>query len=246
MKLSTFFGLGDAIYLRAVALHLLERKEQVEVYTPWPELFTDIPVVLNLHLSPPRDIVWLRYDLNAPAIPGLNEFKVRCLNAGIKDSVELRLDWKVKNKELVDKVLREAAGRQIFFYQPTRKVKTAAQASWAPRRDAFNSFVRAHNDYFRIKVGHPGWVQLDCEQECELDLCGKCSIHDAFDIATVADLFFGEPNHVTTLAQALDKPFTMMLPRKTSRNGQMTAEWQIVKPCGRAIYDDIEPMRMAA
>lgn len=201
-------GLGDAIYLRAVTLHLLERGEAVTVFTPWPQLFADLDVIVK-----PRTELVYGGDLRRLATKGEivcgDDFRARCINAGIAEPVALRMGWKLKNTALRDRILREAAGRKIFVYQPLKVTHNPEQELLQPRREAYERFIAAHAGCYRIRIGHPPFVQ-ESSAPYELDLYGKAFIDDTFDVGLIGDIFFSEPCFVNVMAEAMDKQLICM------------------------------------
>lgn len=201
-------GLGDAIYLRAIALNFLRRGKSVVVSTHWPQLFADMPVKISPDDGTYRGIGFsLHHKLSGvyQEYAGLDQFRLWCIRAGIPDA-EFDLRWTVRNTELCGKVKRNAAGRKVLMYQP-RKLKT----EFRPTREAYQEWVEAHGEYYRIRVGASAFVERD-PMPCELDLLDRASVADVFDVATVCDLFFGEPCYVGILADALSKHSVCMLP----------------------------------
>ncbi len=229
-------GLGDALYVRAIALHLIS-KVPVTVYTPWPEVFSDLAVTVK-PLSARTlqvDIRHCSYCLHCrlPEVKKTSMFEMACRQAGVLEPVELQVAWEVRNRKLADKVKALAAGRQILAYQPP-KVGSSVSAN------DFESHLGA--DHFRIRLGCPGVAQ-DIGAS-DLDLFGKTAVTDLLDVASLADGFFGEPCYLTTLAQAMDKPFTCLFSSSAataadSRTRNLTPERFFHKPhLGTALYVD--------
>jgi hypothetical protein len=175
----------------------------------------------------------------------MDEFKVRCLVAGIKEPVVMRMGWVQRNHELIERIKRDAGDRKIFVYQSPRTVRSIASALLAPRRAVFNKFVSRHGEYYRIKLGYPPHNDVDSDAPCELDLYGKASIPDAFDVGTVGDLFFGQNGFITAMAEAMDKPFIAMFARaglesSVHQANHVTPERAFHKKhLATAVYDDM-------
>ncbi len=233
-------GLGDAIYLRALVLHLIERGESVTVFTQWPDVFSDLPIVTkslkertgheDIHHCQPC----LHCRLPEVSIGGL--FEMACRQAGVLDRVELRADWTVKNTELAETVRRAASGRKIMVYQPLKPARGVEQEILQPRPRAYVSYIESRSDMFRVKLGTGG------AGVCDLDLTEKTTVSEAFDVATVADVIFGEPCYLTTLAQAMDKPYVCMFSSRAqwavqSRVSGLTP-WRFMTKPGTVLYDD--------
>lgn len=238
-------GLGDAIYLRAVVLHLLDQGHRVTVYTPWPVMFEDLAVKIR-PVAACEGLASLRFAAYSTARTnpdGISNFEAACGKAQIKEPVALRLDWKVSRPQLVEQILTKAAGRKIFVYQPPKRPHNPEQELLRPTRKVYNQFVADHADHYRIKLGQAPYVDEDAGAPCELDLFGKASIRDAFDIGTVGDLFFGESCYVPMLGEAMDKRFAVMFTRRAlnsdTRVRNLTPERLFHKKhLGTAVYDE--------
>lgn len=246
IQLSGPNGLGDAIYVRAVALHLLDRGNSVTVYTRWPDVFADLTVALGTieeRIELERSGVTVSHVAFSykQKVPG-SEFALRCQGAGIKEPVDLSLRWKVRNQPLLDKIKADASGRKIFIFQPLKVMRNPRWAPFAINRNAYRKVVRDHRGFYRIKLGHPPSVVDDDGLECELDMYGKCFVFDTFDICTIGDLFFGEGCFIITIAEALDKPSIRMFSRRAANSGTAAAnldgDLYHKKHLGTCIYDD--------
>ena len=239
-------GLGDALYLRAAVLHLLRHKESVKVYTKWPDVYSDLPVSIGEHgLGFEREgvrrfasSVYLSYPP-----PGVDEFTYCCRKAGIEETVEWRIDWKVRNQPLLDKIRRDANGRKIFIYQSLKVPRNSDQQELTPKRESYNGVIVAHKDHYRIRLGHPPFVVNDTSAPCELDMFGKGFILDTLDICTIGDLFFGQTSFVPQIAGALGKRSICMFSRRASISDRWirreTPEWCIHnKELTTVVYDE--------
>ncbi|MBI4291320.1 MAG: hypothetical protein HY661_07575 [Betaproteobacteria bacterium] len=239
-------GLGDAIGLRAVVLHLLERGESVSVFTKWHDVFADLPITINpvTENTGNEDYRYMSFPLSSAIPPGTNDFTMRCRQLGITEPVKLQLKWKVRNHALLERIKRDARGRPIFVYQSARTIRSYASMLLAPRRQAFNKFVAKYHGHYRIKLGHPPHVPEDKDAPCELDMYGKAFILDTFDICTIADLFFGQASFITCMAEALDKPHICMFARAALRStdtraNTTTPERALAKKhLATVVYDD--------
>ena len=213
-KLNAPRGFGDAIYLRAVVLHLLARGETVQVFTQWPHVFKGLPVKLSklteVEYGEEVHFAAACYQCRIPAIMALDQFSVICLQSGITEKVDLQLRWTVRNRALVEKIRQDAAGRPIMLYQPEKVSANPDEKLLRPRREAFEKFLLEHSDCYRIRLGHPRYAK-DHRLPCELDLFGLTRVRDVFDLAVTCDTIFGEAaSYLPIIAQAADKPFTCL------------------------------------
>lgn len=200
-------GLGDAIHVRAVVLHLLKQGEEITVFTLWPDVFDNLPVSVR-----PADEAKQHLDLTSaracvqcmvPHIRGLSQFRNVCLQAGILEPIDLDIEWSARNSPLLDGVLSKA-DRPILIFQPLKRVNNEEDELRRPNVDAFDRLIAGHEDHFTVRIGHPQFVE-DMPIACDLDLFGKLSVTDAIDLVTIADLVCSEPSYLGILAQAFDK-----------------------------------------
>lgn len=220
-------GLGDALYVRAVARHLVNRNKDVTVFTRWPVVFDGMPLTIR-PLEARNDAEDLRHVIycshcrvNEPQ--SLNFFTLACKQAGIVEQVELYIDWQVKSRKLVDTIRDKARGRRVFVYQSPKRANSAEEASLRPHRSAFNSFVANHGDCFRVKLGHSSSVDIDASVPCDLDLFDKTTVQEALDVCASADLLFSDPSFVTVMGEAMGKRFTAMLSRRAAESPSLRA-----------------------
>lgn len=213
MMLTASKGLGDAIYLRAIVLSLTG---ELTVFTKWPEVFADLPVTVKPleAITGEEDMHYAVYCLSCrnPCVKPLDLFSRAALRAGLDEVPAFRMGWKVKNRALVERVKGEANGRPVLLFQPLKVAKNDEQRMLRPDKAAFRSLIKSHSKHFRVKVGSP----KHCDNEeipCELDLFGKTSVSDVFDLGIHADLIVGEPCFLTVMAEAMDKPFVCMFSR---------------------------------
>lgn len=212
IRLTAPKGLGDAIMLRAIVLHLLKAKEEVTVFTKWPDVFNDLPVFIKplSEWEQYPDVLHASTNGRQEIPEGSSDFIERCKNAGISEPVEFNLDWTVKNHQLVEQIRKEANGRKIFIYQPLKAVHNEKQKILSPNTSAYRKIIEEYSDCYRIKLGHPPFVDENNDLPCELDLFGKAFIKDSFDVGTIGDVFFGESCFVIQMGEALNKPCILM------------------------------------
>lgn len=213
-------GLGDAIYIRAIALHLIDAGKEVAVSTHWPDVFSGIPVAVK----PLSDAaVQVGFSLRHPLddgiyseFAGMNQFDIWCRRAGIAEPVRFDLRWEVRNCDLAERIRRKAAGRKVLVYQPRKR-----RNELGPDHKAFYAWVRDRSDCYRVRVGHPVYVEA-AVSDCEMDLVGQTGVTDLLDVAAAADLFFGDLCYLGIIADALAKPSVCMF----SREGMARPEWR--------------------
>ena len=100
MRLAAAKGLGDALYLRAAALHLMKIGQPFDIYTGWPEVFVGIPNIRPLSEADNSggDLCHVAAcNCRNPEIMRLDHFTNAYRRAGIEGPVELQIGWKVQN-----------------------------------------------------------------------------------------------------------------------------------------------------
>lgn len=250
IKLNSPKGLGDAIYLRAIVLHLLACGETITIFTAWPEVFEDLPVgtIGANDYTFEDDIRHAMACLHCrvPAIMTMGRFRLTCVQAQISEPVELQMAWSATNVSLLKDITSKAAGKRILLYQPRKISKDEDQELTRPLRASFNQYVATRDDCFRIKIGNPVFVNDDLDLPCELNLIGKTSIKEVFDIASISDEIFGESScFLPNLAEAMGRPFVCMFSRRATlavhrkRAWSMRPEFLIHKKhLATVIYDE--------
>lgn len=224
IELNAAKGLGDALHLRAIVLHLLKKGEALTVYTGWKEVFAGLAVTVKPLHEKNGDENWHHamacLHCRIKETGHLDMFMMCARQAGIAEPVELRIDWQPRNSALLERIRRAAGGKKLLVYQPLKKVANLNDALARPRLAAYNEFIAAHDEYFRVRIGDPKFLQQDSAPQFDMDLMGKTSIHDILDIGTITDMFFGECCFTIILAQALDKAVTCMFSRRAAESGR--------------------------
>lgn len=223
-------GIGDALYVQAVARHLVAR-ERLRVATSWPEIFR--PLGDRVECVPFTRVgiqILAHYSLRKARVT-TDQFTDCCLQAGLKGPVELRLDWQIENTTLTDAMRRQAAGRPICLVQLPR----------APmgRTDGFGmellpdcSAIQRAIDRLRGRVllvqvgaGRP----LHRFEGLDVDLAGQTTLPQLLDVAAEADGALGYCSFMLPLCESLGKRALLVWSRRglKSRTGyirQITPE----------------------
>lgn len=199
-------GIGDALYLQSVARHFVERGESVEACCDWPDVFR--PLACNVRVSPFR-----RYHIDRLAhysvrrgVAGTTQFEDCCIQAGIRDPVDLRLDWKVVNAGIVE--MLRASGKPIVAVQMPR----------APfgRTDGYGKELlpdcRRIQQAIDLLSGRALLVQVGKGEPwfrfngIDIDLVDRTSVSELIDIGFAADAFLGYVSFIVPLAESFSKP----------------------------------------
>lgn len=215
-------GLGDAIHLRAIVRHLLSIGHEVTVFTRWPEMFGDLPVTVHAadEAIEYRDLISARacFQCRVPQVREMSQFANACLQAGIDQPIDLDIGWAVRNAPLLKDITGRAAGRPILVFQPLKHVSNSNEELLRPDNDAFRALIGSHRDHFKVRVGHPRFVDDDHALPGDLDLVGKTSVTDAIDLVTICDLVCCEPSFLGIAAQAFDKKVICLFSSRALRS----------------------------
>lgn len=245
-------GLGDAIYLRAIVLHLLRERPEIMVFTSWPEVFADLPIATRPRVEAwPQEADAVRHAVSPNRLRHLgicetSEFATSCAQAGLPEPAPLALDWRVRDRARRDEIRRMFRGRRICLYQPPKRPKNSLQELLSPNRKSFRRVLKSLGArYALVKIGHPEFILDGADLPCALDLTGRDTVSLIFDLSTVADTFFGEACcFVPVLAQAADKPFACLFSRRAIRSDDPLArstvpQWVVHKPeHAKVLFDD--------
>lgn len=215
IKINSPRGLGDAIHVRAIVLHLLSLGETVMVFTRWPDVFADIKGLTVLpaeRVSEHRDAFGARvcFQCLIPSVRELSQFRSACLQSGILDPIALDIRWRVRSPALLYKTRQKANGRPVLLFQPLKRAGNVDEEERRPDPGAFRRLVAGFDGHFKIKIGHPDFAEDDAGLATDLDLFGRTSISEAIDLATLADAICAEPSFLGIVAQAFDKPFSCL------------------------------------
>lgn len=236
-------GLGDSIYLQSVVRHLVGKGEQLEVCTDYPDVF--LPLAGKVHLAPfgKERIQILAHYSTRKGIAATDQFEDCCINAGICEPVEMRLDWVPQNTALVDQL--RAAGKPVVCVQLPR----------APmgRTDGFGKELMPDCRVIQRAIDEVrSWaylVQLGSGEPLfnfkgiHLDLADRTTVADLIDVGCAADGFFGFVSYFVPLAESFDKPALFVWSRR-GLNAPKTFVRQITphkvlhKDTSRFVMDD--------
>lgn len=200
-------GLGDALYLQSVVRHLTASGEKLLVRTAWPEVFRQLNGSVQVAPFSRAGINVLAHYVSRKGIPGTTQFEDCCINAGVKDPIEMRLDWKPTTK-LADEVVKQAAGRPIVLVQmmrPPMNRRDKFGASLLPNGDVVQACIdQMRRRVFLVQVG--SGICLHYFNGIDLDLSNKTTVTELLDIASVASGFIGYVSFFVPLAESFGKP----------------------------------------
>ena len=206
-------GLGDSLYLQAIARHLVLRGERVEACSDWPDVFR--PLGEGVRIAPfRRAAVQLvaHYSMRRH-VAGTDQFTDCCVQAGLA-GVELRLDWRVGDRALVDALL--ADGRPVVLVQMPREPMARGDGyamELLPdcgRLQQAIDRLRGRALLVQVGKGEP-LFRLD---GIDVDLANRTSVAGLLDLASVAAGFVGFCSFMAPLAESFSAPALFLWSRR--------------------------------
>lgn len=200
-------GLGDSLYLQSVCRYLVEKGHKVMACSKWPDVFR--PLEENVLIAPFTRLgidKLVHYSLRKP-VKGTTQFQDCCIQAGISEEVDLRIDWTVTDSELVNVVQELAEGRQIVCVQlprPPMDRKDGFGKELLPDCRVIQRLIDEQKDAFIVQIG--AGTPLFRFHGIDLDLANKTTVAQLLDIASIADRFIGYVSFLVPLAESLKKP----------------------------------------
>lgn len=251
-------GLGDALYLQAVARHLLGRGERLEVCCDWPEVFAPLARRYGerLVLAPFRKhrIERLATYAMRRGVAGSDQFQDCCIQAGIAEPVELKLDWQPSNSPLSDGV--ELYARQ---HRPLLLV-ALPRTPFGRRSDGYGleflpEFALIQRVILRLRAAGATVVQVGRGAPLyryaglDFDLANVTSVSELLDLAAVADGMLGQCSFFVPLAESLAKPALLVWSRRGLNSAnriirQLTPAKVLHAPSSAFVIDDCHELEL--
>lgn len=225
--------------MRSLVRHLVGIGKNLQVCTDYPELFEGMPVTFDVFSR--HNIDYLSHYTKHKADQRTNQWQDICKTAGVE--AELKIDWKVKNKSLVNEILDMANGRKVLFVHGGREPmarKDRFGRELLPDGKVFNKALGLLEDYFRIQVGDS---ELLYTLRADQNLNRATSVTDVLDIASVADAFYGQCSFIIPLAESFDKKLMVMWAAKGLKSSEpyiatITPRKILSKPTSHYVVDD--------
>lgn len=231
-------GIGDALYVQSVARHLVEKGQKVQVCSAWPEVFSQIPVQVTPFTRLNVDRV-AHYTMRKGK-PGTSQFEDCCIQAGIREPVDLRLDW----KPMTDTGEQLKEGRPIVVVALPRNPMGRTDGFGAevlPDCRKIQQVIDRLQDWatiVQIGKGEP----LFKFRGIDVDLANQTTICEMLDVAAVARAFLGYCSFLVPLAESFKKPGLFVWSRKIRKAHpfvrQMTPEKVLHSKTSRFMWDD--------
>lgn len=196
-------GLGDSIYLRVVAEHLVRKGDRVCVLSDWPDVFIGSGATVERFSR--NGVTMLAHYATARQDQRTTQFQDMLNSARIAEAVPLRFKWTVRNPALIERLKAEADGRPIVLVHGGREAfgrNDGLGAEMLPEREAFETVLGAV-DAFKVRVGKG---EQKYPLSVDLDLSDQTSVSDVLDIAAACDGVVGQCSFIIPLAECFGKP----------------------------------------
>lgn len=199
-------GLGDALYVQAVARHLLPKLGKLRIATPWPEVFE--PLNGSVECIP-----FTRAGIDIVAHYSVHRYSQRsqwqdvCHSAGIREPVDLRIDWTPSTG--AGRTLRAIAGnRKLLLVQMPRAPmdrKDGFGRELLPDCATIQKLINKARARGACIVQVGAGRCLHQFHGIDVDMANKTSVAELMDIALVADGFIGFVSFAVPLAESMNK-----------------------------------------
>lgn len=235
-------GLGDALYVQAITRHLVNQGERLEVCTKWSEVFRYLPVRIAPFSR--SDIQYLAHYSQRKGQPS-KQFDDCRISCGIREPVELKIDWQTTNPALVSSL---QVGKPIVCVQLPRNPMG--------RTDGFGAELlpdcRAIQHAIDAIKGRATVVQIGAGAALhrftgiDVDLSNKTSVSELLDVASIASAFIGYCSFVVPLAESFNRPLLAVWSRRGTKASslfvrQITPQKILYKPTSSHVFDDATP-----
>lgn len=210
-------GLGDAIYVLAMARHIKKQGVELEVCTRYPQLFEHLNIKTASFSR--ENITYLAHYTSRKTQKGTNQWQDICASIGNRsEGAQLEVEWEILNEALVQEIERRKPVLVVHGGRCPMQRKDGFGNELVPDQRSFNDILsQLRKRYYTIYIGEGRRLfNLDVD----LDLNGKTSLTDLLDIASVADAFFGQCSFIIPLAEIFNKPLLVLWSAKglTSNN----------------------------
>lgn len=206
-------GLGDALYVQAVARHLVNKGERLEVCNAWPDVFRPLGDAVRVTPFRRNNIHYLAH-YSMRKRQSTTQFKDCCIQAGITEPVELKLDWQVNDVGLAYGL--KQSGKPLVLVQLPRNPmnrKDGFGKELLPNCRVIQDIIDALRGQAKIVLVGSGKPLFEF-QGIDVDLSNKTSVRQLLDVAAVADSFLGHCSFFVPLSESLDRPGFFVWSRK--------------------------------
>lgn len=242
-RIRSGMGLGDSLYLQSVVRHFVERDQQrLQVCSNWPDVFR--PLGERVVVTP-----FTRFGIDILAHYSLRkryastQFVDCCIQAGITEPVDLRIDWVQTNSKLVERL--RGCRRPIVCVQLPRAPMGRTDGfgmELLPDCHTIQTAIDALRDravIVQIGAGKP----LYRFTGIDIDLANETTVAELLDVASMASAFLGYVSFLVPLAESLNKPALLVWSKRGAKARhefirQITPQKVLHKASSRYVMDD--------
>jgi hypothetical protein len=204
-------GLGDAFYVQAVARHLVKQGQAIRAATAYPDVFRPLGIECIPFTRQGIQIL-AHYSLRKGYPTG--QFEDCCIQAGIREPVDLKIDWEVEDAALTDRL--RSHGKPIVMVQLPRNPMG--------RTDGFGSDLLPDCNRIQLAIdalqGRALLVQVGAGRPLfkftgiDVDLANETTLPQLLDIAAVSFGAIGYVSFMLPLCESLGKRALLVWSRK--------------------------------
>lgn len=234
-------GLGDSIYLQSVVRHLISKGQKITAASNYPDVFKFTGCDVIPFTRNNIDII-AHYSMRR-FYKDTTQFKDCCLQAGITEKVDLKLEWETVNYALIDEL--KSNKKPILLVQMARNPMDRRDAfgmDLLPKCEVIQALIDLLKESYLIVLIGAG-RHLYQFNHIDIDLTNKTTISDVLDLGLNCDAMLGYCSFMIPLAESFDKPALMVWARKGLKSPEqvirsITPEKIIYKPSTSYIFDD--------
>lgn len=215
-------GLGDSIYLQSVVRYLIaETGEAYKVASDWPDVFAPLGDKVQVIPFTRNRIDIVAHYITRKGVENTTLFRDCCINAGIKNYPELRLDWPEAGGPLIDQI--RASGKPVLCVQLPRTPMGRTDgfgAKLLPDCRVIQRLINRLRDKYTIMQVGKGEPLFEFSG-IDIDLANRTAVRELLDVCSVADLFLGYPSYILPIAESFRKPAIMVWSRAGLESREM-------------------------
>jgi hypothetical protein len=235
-------GLGDALYLQGVARHLVGRGYKLTACCDYPDLFLPLKDSVSVEPFTRNHIDILAHYSLRKVFKDTTQFRDCCLQAGIVEKVDLKLDWQPRDLELIASLKSD---KPVVVVQMPRAPMNRTDGfgmELLPDCRAIQKVINALKDRCTLVQIGSGRA-LYTFKGIDIDLSNKTSVSDVLDVAYAADGFIGYCSFIVPLAESFDKPGLFVWSERGLRAkhpyvNSITPRKILEKPTSKYLIDD--------
>ena len=242
-------GLGDSLYLQGVVRELVNRGEtDITVRTNFPDVFHSIKD--HIHTVP-----FTKENTKQTAVYTLrmgeptSYFQDCCISAGLQGSVDFKMDWSVKNTDLIAEL--KSHNKPILLVQMVRKPMARDDGfaeNLVPNCDRIQEALDQIGDKaYKVLIG--AGENLHPFEGIDLDLSNKTTLHDILDLGYSCDAMLGYCSFMVPLAEQFSKNVLFIWSRKGLKDKhsfvrKVTPRKVLHRKSSRYVIDDCTPQEL--